>query len=169
MIEKKEFTLFDPKPEEEYLNQMAKNGYQLEKVDEEGYHFNEVEPFDAYYLVEFYQDVNDALDLSLYENQGFKLVSNFITKKGVWLYLVGNNIVEPIQRNITDRDKLVDKAIKRVEMFGITLSGFIIIYAIFSLIRENSIYFWILLLLGIGFMAYILKIYFGLRKLRKKN
>lgn len=167
MIDKKEFSLFDPKPEEDYLNQMAKNGYQLTKVDEQGYHFDDVNPQDAYYLVEYYEDVNEALDLSLYENQGFELISNFITQKGVWLYLKGTDIKEPIQRHMVDRDKLLDKAIKRIEMFGLTLSGIIVIFSIFSLIQNNSIYFWLLLIIGILAFGYVLSVNLKLRKLRK--
>ena len=49
MIEQKEFSLFNPKPEEDYLNEMALKGLVLEKVDEQGYHFKETDPIDAYY------------------------------------------------------------------------------------------------------------------------
>ena len=167
MIEQKEFSLFNPKPEEDYLNEMALQGLVLQKVDEQGYHFKETDPIDAYYLVEFYENIEESVDLSIYQIQNFELVSQFFTKKGIWLYFLGHHVEEPIQRHMTDRDSLLDKAIKRVEMFGITLSGFIIIFSIFYIIKENSIYFWILLLLGAGFLVYILKIYFGLRKMRK--
>lgn len=166
MIEKQEFTLFDPKPEEDYLNQKAKDGYHLVDVNEEGYHFKESDPLDSYYLVEYYEDP-ESVDVELYHNQGFELVTQFFTKKGVWLYFVGQNIEEPIQRVMVDRDRLIEKSFRRVELFSMTIAGSLVILAIFMIIRYQHPAFYLLLVMAIGFLYYVFTIYLKLKRLRK--
>lgn len=166
MIEKKSFTLFDPKPEEDYLNEMAKAGQILEKVDDEGYHFVSGPQEDAYYLVEFYED-SETVNMDLYHNQGFELVSQYFTKRGVWMYFRGENVEEPIQRHVADRDHLLEKAFRRVEFFGMSISGSLVILAVFLILRYKNPVYYLLLGVGLAFFIYVTSVYLNLRRMRK--
>lgn len=169
MIEKKTFDLFNPKPEEDYLNQKAKEGLILVDVNEEGYHFNEGDPQELYYLVEYFDDVDKAEDLSMYQRQGFKLVTRFFTKKGIWIYFVNKQeeVEEPIFRQLTGRQVLLKKALNRVELFSMSIAIALVVLAIFMIIRYQNWAYYLLLLLGLIFLGYIFSIYLKLKKAHK--
>lgn len=165
MIEQQTFTLFDPKPEEDYLNTKASQGYILEKVNEEGYHFKEGARQDLYYLVEFFDDPESKDDLSLYTNQGFELVSEFYTKKGIWLYFVANanEVDEPIIRQTKARDDLTKKALRRIELFSMTIGGSLVLLGIFMSIRVKNPVYYLLIVVALGLLVYTYKVYRDLK------
>lgn len=165
MIEKKTFSLFDPKEEEAYLNQQAQKGYILEKVSVEGHHFKKGNPHDSYYLVEFFSDPNQAQELDSYFSQGFKLVCHYYSEKGAWVYLVAPNedIHEPVLRNLSGRDELLKAAIKRVEVFSMTIAASLLILAIFMYLKQNNPLYILLIIMGVGLLSYTLFTYFKLK------
>lgn len=135
MIEQKSFSVVDEKPEEQYLNEKAQQGYLFEKVTQEGYHFIE-QPNNKKYIVEFYTHENQ-FDESVYTQQGLELVQKYITEKGYWYYLSYEGQEREFKRNYQGRITLARNSTKKLEVFTLVLTGFVLLFCIYKLITDG--------------------------------
>ncbi len=155
---KKKFKLIDDTIEEEFLNDLSKQGYLLHDYDGEYYQFIK-QGTQHYYLIEFFFKELSNYDLKRYEKKGYTLIFKFNSKaKGYYYYFVSKNEINANDRNLKDRYQNLLNSKTRVDRF--TSIIFVSTFGLFSFLYFKSgseVYIFILLLIVLlgGYFGHI--------------
>lgn len=155
---KKTFTNLELDKEILYLKEMAKSGWMLVSVNEDGHVFEERDPQNVSVVIEYWIDEPESS--YFYETQGLKLISSHKGSKGYWNYFIGpyNENLELRRDNYPDYLEMLSK---RFEIFWTIIPMTVAIFAVYMYINtKNPIFF----LLTIGPIL----IFFYLRGVKKK-
>lgn len=167
VVEKRDFNVYEYEKEEAFLNQRAQQGYFLVNYDQRGYVFEESEPANKQYLVEYYPVEFQEDQLSFYTQQGFVLVTSYLSPKGLWLFFVRDYQKEQIMAHRETRRTLIEAIIKRLEYFGLLITGAMLVFAVYMVILYRSPIFMFLIILSIGLFGYLLNLRAKLKKMLK--
>lgn len=150
MIIEKKFALHEYKEEEQFLNEMAREGKGLVKALGESYEFEKCEPSGNQYRVVY--SVSN-FDPAMYI--GFKLMTTFTSSKGghyYYLLVVDETADLPVNK---DRNLTLEKNLSRIERFNGVIIGSLLIFFIFLYINyKNPLYFTIIIAAG-AFGVYV--------------
>lgn len=167
VVDKRDFNVYEYEKEEAFLNQRAQQGYFLVNYDQRGYVFEESEPANKQYLVEYYPVEFQEDQLSFYTQQGFVLVTSYLSPKGLWLFFVRDYQKEQIMAHRETRRTLIEAIIKRLEYFGLLITGAMLVFAVYMVILYRSPIFMFLIILSIGLFGYLLNLRAKLKKMLK--
>lgn len=167
VVEKRDFNVYEFEKEEAFLNQRAQQGYFLVNYDQRGYVFEEREPANKQYLVEYYPVEFQEDQLSFYTQQGFALVTSYLSPKGLWLFFVRDYQKEQIMAHRETRRTLIEAIIKRLEYFGLLITGAMLVFSVYMVILYRSPIFMFLIILSIGLFGYLLNLRAKLKKMLK--
>lgn len=137
MIIEKKFAMHEYVEEEQFLNEMAKDGKCLVKALGEGYEFEKCAPSDTKFKVVY--SVSN-FDPKIYE--GFKLLTTFTSSKGGhYHYLEVEDEAAKLPYN-KDRNLTLEKNLSRIERFnGIIIGSLIILFIYLYINYQNPLYF----------------------------
>lgn len=153
MIIKKSFSILDLEKEAIYLNEMAGKGLRFKRALGDAHEFEEVEPFESDYRVEYTID-------PLEDPQMYTLIDAYHSSKGgYYSYLLKDGDGDFVSNE--DRADVVLSQRNRVDRFtGIVLGGTFILFTYMFIDQQEPLY-----LLVVG-AALILSIYVLIRRTR---
>ncbi len=166
-IEKKDFNVYEYEKEEAYLNQKAEQGFFLIDYNQNGYFFEKREPLTKQYLVEYYPEEFHEEELSFYTQQGFELITSYLSNKGLWLFFVRDYQDTEIMAHRETRRSLIEAINKRLEYFGLLISGVMMVFAIYMYILYSSMVFMFLIIISVVLFGYLVNLRHKLKKMLK--
>ena len=166
-VEKKDFNVYEFEKEEAYLNQKAEQGFFLIDYNQNGYVFEKREPLTKQYLVEYYPEEFHEEELSFYTQQGFELVTSYLSNKGLWLFFVRDYQDTEIMAHRKTRQSLIEAINKRLEYFGLLIIGVMMVFSVYMYILYKSMIFMFLIIISVGLFVYLLILRNKLKKMLK--
>ncbi len=95
------------------------------------------------------------------------LVTSYLSSKGLWLFFVRDYQKEQIMAHRETRRTLIEAIIKRLEYFGLLITGAMLVFAVYMVILYRSPIFMFLIILSIGLFGYLLNLRAKLKKMLK--
>ena len=111
---KKTFTVLEKDLEEKYIEDMAKDGFLLIKVDQDGHYFEKSQPIEGRAIIEYFAD--SPPNEMYYQNKGLDLITSLKGSKGYWNYYFGIPSEEIVRRK-DDYHSILKMISKRYEIF----------------------------------------------------
>lgn len=153
MREENKFNILEIDKERKYLEDKAKRGHILVKVDEEGYVFQEGSEMDVDVVIEYFY--NNPLNFAqYYRNQGLELVSSYKGKRGYWNYYLGPKN-QDLQIRKDDYNEFLDSTKNRADIFWSIIVVSLGTFSSYMFIRTSSYLFLILLAICIVFFIWL--------------
>lgn len=164
-IEKRAFPNYDSQKEEDYLVDMAKNGWRFANYDDMGYHFESDQAQDRQYIVEYFLETLPNDGIEFYKQQGFQLDAYYQSAKGgAWYYFSRPFSEVVIERNQSDRKSMIEAIIRRVELFGFGICIALLFLAMYLYSREHNPVYLLVIIGDSALGIFLLSVYQKMKK-----
>lgn len=164
MREKKQFAWSNPELEELYLSERAKMGYLFVKYEDEQYVFEEGQPQDLEYLVEYNLEPKAS---DRYDDQGLVCVFVYPSSHGgTFSYFVRETLDTPIRRLSYDHLKLSSTLLNKVNTRYLPIIGVSMLAALYMSYTYQNIYLYLTTIILAGMFLYLLYLRSKLSKIK---